>query len=117
MVIRLNRIEPDRNDKCPVGYEYVHGHREHSGKYVRDFCRKIPPKRIKLNFDMKYPGETKVKVSARQGIHGFSESMNVDTEELLDQMGEQGKDMRKFMASDWKKGNEFGKLEDKGRKR
>jgi len=37
----LRRIDPE-NGNCPEGYEYVRGHRESSGKYVRPFCRRKP---------------------------------------------------------------------------
>lgn len=114
MVLRLNRMEPE-GDKCPEGYEYVHGHRETSGKYVRSFCRKIPKKRIKVSLDMKYPGNTDMKLSARQGIHRASVHENISTESLFS--GESGEKIKQFMKSDWKKMNDLESLADRRKKK
>lgn len=117
MGLRLNRIDPER-DQCPEGYEYVHGHKERNGKYVRSFCRKIPRKRIRLSVDIRYPGNTSAKLSARQGLHGTSFTQEVPTESLF--AGEDGKKMRQLLDSDWKDSNELkalsGKLEERKRK-
>ncbi len=102
------RKEPD-GDHCPEGFEYVHGHRESDGRYVRSFCRKIPKKRIKLVFDMKYPGNTTMKISGGQGIHRIREKETLPTENLFE-----GKpDMMKFMNSDWTDTKEMDAFSDR----
>ena len=113
--MRFGRTKPESgysypSGHCPEGYEYVHGYRD-GKKYVRPFCRKIPKKRVKLSVDVRYPGNTKVKVSARQGWHGGSVSETVPTESLFN--GEDGKELREVLDSDWKDLKEMKVLTEK----
>lgn len=110
----LRRVEPE-NGTCPDGYEFVHGHKEKSGVYVRDFCRKISKKRIKMSIDMKYPGKTNLKISGRQGIHGARFSQTVDTESLF--KGEEGEKFKSIMNADWKDSKQLDFLDDKSKRR
>ena len=108
--MKHSRIEPEAGE-CPEGYEYVRGHWENRKSYVRPFCRRIPKKRIKLKVDMRYPGNTTVTASARQGWHGASVSETVPTESLFN--GEDGKVLEKILDSDWKDLNEMKFITEK----
>ena len=91
------------NGKCPEGYEYVRGHIEHSGIRVREFCRKIPEKRIKMVMDMRYPGNTKIKISGGQGMKNhISETTTIPTEKFFS--GD--KEFRNLLDMDWKNPDE-----------
>ena len=106
----MRKIEPNGR-MCPEGYEYVHGHDE-KGIHVRSYCRKISKKRIKFMIDMKYPGNTTVKASVRQGFQYESESVTVPTESLFN--GENGKQLQDMMSENWKVKN--GKMKMLGTK-
>ena len=62
--------------------------------------------------DMKYPGDTTVKASVRQGFRHESESVTVPTESLFN--GENGKQLQDMMSENWKVKN--GKMKMLGTK-
>ncbi len=109
----MRKIEPI-GTSCPEGYEYVHGHDE-KGIHVRPYCRKIrmmSRKRIKMKFDMRYPGNTTIKASVREGFRHASASATVPTDSLF--TGEQGKQLQDMMGDKWM--GKDGKLTKKERK-
>jgi hypothetical protein len=103
----MRKIEPT-GMRCPEGYEYVHGHDE-KGIHVRAYCRKISMKRIKVKFDMRYPGNTTVKASVREGFRHESGSYTVPTDSLFG--GEEGKQLQDALTDKWM--GKDGKLEKK----
>jgi hypothetical protein len=94
----MRKIEPTGLHQCPEGYEYVNGHEE-KGIHVRPYCRKISKKRIKMKFDMRYPGNTTITASVREGFKRESASYNVPTDSLF--VDEKGKQLQDIMNEQW----------------
>jgi hypothetical protein len=110
-----NKIEP-HGMYCPDGYVYVHGHTEGSGIYVKPFCRKLPQKRLKISMDMRYPGDTKIKATATQGLRHKHASFTVPTETILDEIPGGDDSFRELMKEDWNDNSHSTKrLENKKR--
>ena len=94
----MRKIDPIGDGCCPEGYEYVHGHDE-KGIHVRPYCRNISSKRIKMMFDMRYPGNTTIKASVREGFRRETGSLTIPTGSLF--TGEQGKQLRDMLNDNW----------------
>ena len=62
--------------------------------------------------DMKYPGNTTVKASVRQGFQRESESVTVPTESLFKTEG--GKELQDMLSENWKGKNGKMKMIGKG---
>ncbi len=105
----MRKIDPLGPGRCPEGYEYVHGYKDRTGTYVRPFCRKITRKRLNIKMSIDYPGNTKIKFSAKEGFHGKSGKISVPTESLF--TGDNGKQLEDLLGQDWK---EEGKKKKEG---